>query len=224
MKVLSTNVGEPKEFHFQGQTIRSSMHRRAFPSGIQVRFGQVEGDRFDADKIHGIREVVVYALSSDFYSRFSNHLQREVGPGIFGENLTMDELDEKQIFVGDEFEVGSCRLKVTAPRSPCNRLNFAFQSPNAQEAFIEFARPGVYFEVLKEGEVKPGDELTHVYANGAPYSVADVFDLWKLSREVAAGRTEIGDVREKFRKFVDDERVPQFLRTRFQKMAVVKSV
>jgi len=219
MKVLSTNVGEPKEFHFQGRTIHSSMHRPPMPEGIRVHFGRVEGDRFDADKIHGVREVAVYALSSDFYTRFSQQIERPVGPGVFGENLTMDELDETQIFVGDQYKIGSCRLQVTAPRSPCNRLNFAFQSPKAQELFIEFARPGVYFEVLQEGEVKPGDELLRVQASGAPYSIADAFELWRLSREISAGRADIAQAQDKFRQLVADERVPAFLRARFRKLA-----
>lgn len=219
MQVVSTNIGEPKEFSFQDRTIRSSMHRHSVPQGIHVQFDQVVGDKFDADKIHGIRETVVYALSSEFYSEFGSRIGSEMRPGIFGENLTMHSLNEKNIFVGDEYEVGSCRLKVTAPRSPCNRLNFAFQSAKAQELFIEFNRPGVYFEVVKEGDIKPGDTLQCVSSNGAPYSINDIFQLWKTSREVSLGRLRLDDVRHLFVQLVEDERVPMFLRSRFRKVA-----
>lgn len=223
MKVVSTNVGQPREFHFQGQTIRSSMHREPVLTGIDVHLSHVEGDKFDNDKVHGIPEVAVYALSSDFYRDFARKIDREVAPGIFGENLTMDKLDESGFMLGDEYEVGTCRLKVTAPRTPCTKLNFSFQSPEAQKAFADFARPGVYFEVLTSGRIQPGDELKLVKANGASYSIADAFELWRLSREISTGRIQIDDVREQFRRFVDDERVPSFLRTRFRKIAEAPS-
>lgn len=216
-KVLSTNTGTPKEYSFGGTTIRSSMSRSPVVEGIQVTFQRVVGDEFDAAKIHGIRETVVYALASDFYPSFSKSLDRPVAVGSFGENLTMNHLDEKSVMIGDEYEIGSVQLRVTGPRSPCNRLNFAFQSKSAQETFVDFGRPGVYFEVLSEGQIHTGDVLKFVKSHNSSYSVADLFRLWKLQREVSLGRRDIETVRHEFRKLVEDESVSDFLRARFRK-------
>jgi MOSC domain-containing protein YiiM len=218
VQVISTNIGEPQEFSFQDRTIRSSMHRRPVPGGIEIGFNQVQGDKFDAEKLHGIRETVVYALSSDFYPDFGSEIQRGMSAGVFGENLTMRSLDEKAIFVGDDYEVGTCRLRVTAPRSPCNRLNFAFQNAGAMQLFIKFNRPGVYFEVLQEGQIRPGDELKLLKSNGAPFSIHDIFQLWKTSREIATGETKLEEVRQRFLEVVEEERVPMFVRAKFQKI------
>ncbi|MDZ4084514.1 MAG: MOSC domain-containing protein [Bdellovibrionales bacterium] len=214
---MSTNTGTPKEYTLNGNTIRSSMTRSPVKDGIEVTFLRVVGDEFDAAKIHGIREAVVYALSNDFYADFSKSLSRPVNIGSFGENLTMNHLDEKSVMIGDEYEIGSVRLKVTGPRSPCNRLNFAFQSPSAQETFVEFGRPGVYFEVLSEGRIRTGDVLKLVKSQGSSYSVAELFRLWKLQREVSLGRRELETVRHEFRKLVEDDSVSDFLRSRFRK-------
>lgn len=215
--VLSTNTGTPKEYSFGGTTIRSSMSRSPVAEGIQVTFQRVIGDEFDAAKIHGIREAVVYALACDFYADFSKSLGRPVEIGSFGENLTMNRLDEKSVMIGDEYEIGSVQLKVTGPRSPCNRLNFAFQNQSAQEMFVEFGRPGVYFEVLSEGKIQTGDVLKLVKSRGSSYSVAELFRLWKLQREVSLGRRELETVRHEFRKLVEDDSVSDFLRSRFRK-------
>lgn len=215
--VLSTNTGGPQEYSLNGTTIRSSMRRSPVASGIDVTFLRVLGDEFDAAKVHGVREAVVYALASDFYADFAKAIDRPVDIGSFGENLTMNHLDEKTFMIGDEYEVGTVRLKVTGPRVPCNRLNFVFQNQSTQETFVTFGRPGVYFEVLAEGKIKSGDSLRQLKPKHCPYSVADIFRLWKLQREVSLGKRDIDSVRHEFKKLVEDESVSEFLRSRFRK-------
>lgn len=176
MKVLSTNVGVPKEFTFNGQTLMSSMRRTAVPEGIQVTFGQVTGDQFAGPTVHGIKEAVVYAYSAAVFPKLSELFTQTVGAGNVGENLTLDDIREDEIIVGDEYEVGDVRLRASGPRYPCSRLNFCFQRPDALMKFRTFARPGVYFEVVKEGRVRTGDTLRHVKSNGGKVSVAQLYD------------------------------------------------
>lgn len=218
--VVSTNKGRPKEYSFNGTTIRSSMRRSSDSNGIHVTFKHVVGDEFDAAKLHGIRESVVYAIGQDVFANFAKLISRPVETGSLGENLTMDHLNEREILIGDEYEVGTVRLKVTGPRSPCNRLNFIFQTLIAQESFVEVGRPGVYFEVLQEGSIKPGDKLTLVKSHHSSYTVADLFRLWKLQREVSLGRRDLNSVQHEFRSLVEDESVSEFLRARFRKSLV----
>ncbi len=217
MQVLSTNTGGPREYSLNGATIRSSMRRRPQPSGIYVTFLRVLGDEFDAAKIHGVREAVVYALASDFYVDFGKAIDRPVEIGSFGENLTLNTLDETKMMLGDEYKVGTVRLKVSAPRFPCNRLNFVFQNQSTQETFTSFGRPGVYFEVLAEGKISSGDVLQLSKRHHCEYSIAGIFRLWKLQREVSLGKTEIDTVRHEFKKLVNDESVSEFVRSRFRK-------
>lgn len=216
-QVLSTNTGGPKEYRLNGTTIRSSMRRLPQESGIDVTFLRVLGDEFDAAKIHGVREAVVYALASDFYADFAKAIDRPVEIGSFGENLTMSALNERKVMLGDEYEVGTVRLKVSAPRIPCNRLNFVFQNQSTQETFVAFGRPGVYFEVLAEGKISAGDVLHLSKSHHCEYSITDIFRLWRLQREVSLGKIDIGTVRHEFKKLVDDESVSEFVRSRFRK-------
>ena len=39
-----------------------------------------------------------------------------------GENLTVDELDEDSVCIGDVLEIGSVRMEVSQPRQPCATL------------------------------------------------------------------------------------------------------
>jgi MOSC domain-containing protein YiiM len=158
MNILSVNTGVPQSYTLDGVTLETSMIRMP-QEKIIVESKRVVGDIFKGPHIHGVPEAVVYAISIDRYNYWSDYLGYKVGIGYFGENLSIDKLREEEIFLNDEFQSGSTLLRATGPRYPCNRLNFVTGNKATKEHFAEKAWPGVYFEVLKEGEIKKGDKL-----------------------------------------------------------------
>ncbi len=217
MRVLSTNAGATKTYELNGETVQSSMRREPVPGGIRVHFTRVEGDLFGVPKVHGIREAVVYAFSAATFADFARLYTQPVVAGNIGENLTLDEILESEILIGDEYEVGETRLRVSGPRYPCNRLNFCFQRQNAVGLFLEHRRPGVYFEVLREGKIQVGDQLKHVKSAGGTLSVLQLFDHLSELKQVSAGQLARADVRLMCEKMVRNSLVPEFFRARFLK-------
>lgn len=218
MRVLSTNTGKPKTYELNGQTVSSSMRRDPTLDGISVLFDRVDGDLFAVPKNHGIREAVVYAYSAATFPELSKLYTQDVTAGNVGENLTFDELIESDFIIGDEYEVGEVRLRVSAPRYPCNRLNFCFQRENAMSLFADFRRPGVYFEVLREGRVQVGDQLRLVKSLGGDMSILQMYDHLSSLKQVSAGKATRESLRPLCEKIVANDLIPAFLRARFQKM------
>ena len=218
MRVISTNTGKPRTYEWNGETVRSSMRRDPTFDGLTVRFDHVEGDQFAVPKIHGIREAVVYAFSSATFADLGRRYQQNVAAGNVGENLTFDEILESEMIIGDEYEIGETRLRVSGPRYPCNRLNFCFQRDDAMKAFAEYRRPGVYFEVLHEGKIQVGDQLKLVKSAGGDLSVLQLFDHLTSLKQVSAGVLSRADMKPVCEKVVKNYLVPEFLRARFQKM------
>ncbi len=96
---------------------------------------------------------------------------------MFGENLTIEGLNEKEISIGDIFTVGDAILQVSEPRQPCMKLNVRFDSNQMVKKFTQFGYSGVYFRVLQEGQVNPGDEF-RLQKKGTPdVSVYDIFQM-----------------------------------------------
>lgn len=213
VKVLSTNTGRPQAYTFQDLTVRSSMRRESVPTGIQVRFKGVDGDEFSSPLLHGVNASAVYAYSAATFPQWTVRYEQKVGAGNFGENLTVDELDESHFFAGDEWTVGTARLRVSGPRYPCNRLNACFQRADAMSVFTEVRRPGVYFEVVGEGFIRPGDELVLARRSGQRWSVIQIFDLLTARKILPYG----DDVRAAFSAIAIDADVPDLFRTQFQK-------
>lgn len=174
MKILSVNTGGPNEITFNDVTLKTSMVRTP-QSKIHINFKQVQGDEFFGKQIHGIPDCVVYALCAEKYKQWEKILNQTMSWGKFGENLTVDKMDEHDFKINDEYAVGSALLRVTGPRYPCNRLNFVTQIEGMREKFRDQGWPGVYFEVMKEGEVKVGDELMLKTRHQSEVSVSELF-------------------------------------------------
>ncbi len=216
MRVISTNTGKTKSYEFNGVTVRSSMRRQPTPDGLAIHFDHVEGDTFAVTKHHGIKEAVVYAFSASVFADLARVYSQVVTAGNVGENLTMDSLDESLVMIGDEYDVGTARLRATGPRYPCNRLNFCFQRGNAMELFGRIRRPGVYFEVVREGRAAVGDELLLVQSTDGDISVLDLFDGLTALKDWAAGRLRDEDIKPTVQRVLGSALIPEYHRAKFR--------
>ena len=123
----------------------------------------------------------IYAYARTGYSYWSERLGVDAGSwpdGFFGENLTLDTLDEKDVRVGDIFAVGEqVRLVVAGARTPCAKLAWRLGQPRAfQRVFALSRHTGVYLGILETGTVRPGDVLRRVHHDSTMPSVADLCD------------------------------------------------
>jgi MOSC domain-containing protein YiiM len=178
MKIVSTNIGEPRTVIWRNKEVNTGIFKFPVENGIVLEAEDVENDHVIDRKYHGGIDKACYAYSADFYDYWKDQFpQLDWCFGMFGENLTIDGLDEKQLSIGDVFEVGEAILEVSEPRQPCMKLNIRMNSPNAVKSFVEFGRSGTYFRVLKNGLVKPGDNLRLIAPGKPTLTVYDVFQM-----------------------------------------------
>ena len=127
--------------------------------------------------VHGGRDKAIYAYPYEYYDGWRARLGRDLVFGNFGENLTTEGLIEDHVHIGDEFRVGSARLVVTQPRMPCYKLGLRFGDHTMVKTFLEVGQPGIYFAVLDEGAVKPGDPIERVAEGENRISVTEMLRL-----------------------------------------------
>ena len=95
--------------------------------------------------------------------------------GFFGENLTVTNLDETSIHVGDIYELGETIIQVTKPRQPCVKLGIRFNDPAVIKQFWNTSKSGVYFKILQTGKVAIEDEFKLIKKAANSPSIAEVF-------------------------------------------------
>jgi MOSC domain-containing protein YiiM len=90
---------------------------------------------------------------------WATRLAREVRPGAFGENLTVEGIDVSGAVIGERWRVGTVELQVCQPRLPCFKLGLRFGDPAMLKQFAQANRPGAYLRILVEGELGAGDAV-----------------------------------------------------------------
>ena len=180
MKVLSVNVGLPREVEWNGRIIRTSIFKAAVPGRVQVRKLNLAGDQQSDLTVHGGVDKAVYVYPSEHYAFWRNELPNaELDWGAFGENFTTEgRLDDKTVHIGDRFRIGSAEFVVTQPRMPCFKLGIRFGRGDIIKRFLHSGRNGFYFSVAQEGEVAAGDIIELVASDENGVTVADVVELY----------------------------------------------
>jgi MOSC domain-containing protein YiiM len=180
MKLLSVNVGLPREIEWKGKVVRTSIFKAPVPGRVQVRRLNLDGDQQSDLAVHGGIDKAVYAYPSEHYAFWRRELPGvELPWGIFGENLTTEGLLEETLNVGDRLQVGSSEFVVTQPRMPCFKLGIRFNRPDMVKRFLQSGRSGFYFAVLKEGEVATGDTIKLLKQDEHGVTVADIVNLYR---------------------------------------------
>jgi MOSC domain-containing protein YiiM len=176
MKLLSIQVGLPREVDWEGKRVSTGIFKDPVPGPVWVGRLNIEGDGQADLRVHGGTDKAVYAYSMDAYPWWRKTLGRDDLPGgSFGENLTVDHLDETALCLGDVVAIGDCRLQIAQPRLPCFKLGIRLSDPEAPRTFMKSGRPGIYFRVLAEGSIRPGDRLEVVEADPERVPLADLF-------------------------------------------------
>lgn len=179
MKIISVNVGLPREVTWKGKIVSTGIFKQPVNERVMVRSLNLDGDGQADLTVHGGLDKAVYAYPFEHYDYWRGELpQTELPLGIFGENFTTTGLTEADVNIGDRFEIGTVKLIVTQPRMPCYKLGIRFGRPDLVKRFLASRRTGFYFRVLQEGEVGVGDTLELVSRDDNNITVADITQLY----------------------------------------------
>ncbi len=179
MKLLSVNVGLPREIESKGKIVRTSIFKEPVSGRVQVAKLNVEGDQQSDLTVHGGVDKAVYAYPSEHYSFWQGEFPAmELPWGVFGENFTTEGLLENTR-IGDRLRIGSAEFVVTQPRMPCFKLGIRFNRPDMVKRFLQSGRTGFYLAVTKEGEVAAGDSIELLERDEHNVAIADIVDLYR---------------------------------------------
>jgi MOSC domain-containing protein YiiM len=184
MKLISVNVGLPREVTWKEKTVSTGIFKEPVNDRVMVRSLNLEGDGQADLTVHGGLDKAVYVYPFEHYDYWRSELpDTDLPLGIFGENFTTTGLKEAEVNIGDRFRIGNLILMVTQPRLPCYKLGIRFGRPDMVKRFLASRRTGFYFRVLQEGEVGVGDTLELVSRDDRHITVADITRLYVRDEE-----------------------------------------
>ena len=176
MQVLSVNVARVQTIEFRGEVHQTGIFKLPAEQPVHVGRLGLAGDRQCDLLNHGGEHKAVYGFADEHYGYWRETLdQPGLQAGAFGENLTVSGLEEEAIHIGDQLAVGSTVLEVSQPRVPCFKLGVALGNERAPALFTRYFHTGVYFRVIEEGQVAPGDTIEVTRRHPAGISVHALF-------------------------------------------------
>jgi ferredoxin-NADP reductase/MOSC domain-containing protein YiiM/ferredoxin len=180
-RLVSLNVGMPKDVPWQGRTVHTGIFKYPVEGRLLVRRLNVDGDGQGDLGGHGgeNRAVLVYQRQS--YEHWRRFLGRDdLEDGQFGENFTVDGLPDDEVHIGDRYRIGEAEFEVTQPRVTCFRVGMRLGEPRMPSLLVAHHRPGFYLRVITEGHVEAGDEIVRTRTGRHELSVADIDALLYL--------------------------------------------
>jgi len=156
MQLISINIGEERTLQRKDHVEQTGIFKIPTDKPVQVTKLGLEGDVIISKKHHGGPDQAVYIYGTADYAWWTQETGRKFISGMFGENLTISELESTQFNIGDYLHIGEVILQVTASRIPCSTFAARMEDPQWVKKFRAAERPGLYCRVIKEGILKTG--------------------------------------------------------------------
>ncbi len=190
-KILALQVGLPAERQYddnsdsEGRVWRSGIFKAPVKGSVHLGKENFVGDGQADLKNHGgaHKAVLMYAASHyDYWRRVLPEIDWVYGG--FGENLTVSQMTEDNVALGDVYAVGSARVEVSQPRQPCWKLARRWGQRDLAARVQRNGFAGWYVRVLQEGMVEAGQTLELLERPFPDWTISRVFDiLYNVDRD-----------------------------------------
>ena len=134
--LASVNVGRPRTAPWGTSTVTTSIWKHPVAGRVPVRGVNLEGDDQADRTVHGGPDKAIYAYAVDDYRFWRAELGRDLAPGSFGENFTIDGLDVSGAQIGERWHIGTDTLLLTVP----NTLGADYNA-HVMESILKYLAP-----------------------------------------------------------------------------------
>jgi MOSC domain-containing protein YiiM len=178
MKIISTNIAKPRTFIWLGKEETTGIFKKPTKEPIYLTKNDVLNDEVSNRLNHGGYYKACYIFSSEQYPYWKSlYPTLDWSWGMFGENLTVSDFDERKVVLGDIYKVGEALVQVSQYREPCYKFGHKFGTQKVLKQFVKHGFGGTYLSILEEGNVTINDEFTLVERPKNSLSVAELFEL-----------------------------------------------
>lgn len=189
MHVTSINIGAARAIDAARPHDITGIFKEPVAGPVTITRDGLPGDAIVSARHHGGPDQAVYVYGGADYAWWEAELRRPLGPGTFGENLTVAGLASASLTIGDRLTIGEVILEVTAPRIPCDTFARRMGEPGFVARFRAAERPGCYCRVIRPGQITAGQAVTLTPYDGEPVTLVEVFrDYYEPDRSLATIR------------------------------------
>jgi len=179
-------VGLPKEMHYsKGRSMITGIEKQEVKE-VYLSVHGFDGDDVADKKHHGGPDRAVCLYPAEHYIQWEQELAKPLPTAAFGENLTVTNMLEVDICIGDIYKIGDAVIQITQGRVPCSTIDKYTESNTLLKRIIETGYTGFLARVLEEGTICSDSNIVLVEKHPAKISVLYCNEVYFKNKDALA--------------------------------------
>lgn len=169
--IHTLTVGMPKELvDSKGRSMITGIEKQRVQE-VYLSSQGFEGDDVADKKHHGGPDRAVCLYPAEHYIQWEQELGKTLPVAAFGENLTVTNMLEADVCIGDIYKIGDAVIQITQGRIPCSTIDRYTEANTLLKRLIETGYTGFLARVLEEGTICADSTIELVEKHPARISV-----------------------------------------------------
>jgi MOSC domain-containing protein YiiM len=182
-EILSIQVGMPKTHDGEDRSWESGIFKSGIMGPVWLSENNLVGDGQADLRVHGGRDRAILIYSAVHYPEWEARANCDLEFGSFGENITVSNLTELDVCLGDVWASGDIEIEVSQPRLPCFKLARRNNWPGLNLEVIKNRKGGWYARVLRQGNVEPHQHLQLIHRPHPTWSIDRAFRVFMSEKK-----------------------------------------
>lgn len=185
MKTVVTQIFAGAVQAMPGDGRPTGIFKQPVDGEVEIGFEGIVTDKQADRRVHGGPEKALHHFPARNYALFAprfTEIAAQFVPGSIGENLSTDEWREEDVCIGDVYTLGSARIQLNQPRSPCWKIDARYGVDGLTRFVAEHGVAGWYYRVLTPGRCRAGDVLALIERAADPVSLREYWTLRSAHR------------------------------------------
>lgn len=203
IKIIHLATGMPKKMQYgQDKEIVTGIQKELVEEAYLSKTG-FDRDGVGNKKSHGGTDRAVCVYPYEHYAPWEREFGHSLPAAAFGENLTIKGMLEKDVCIGDTYQLGEAVIQITQGRIPCSTINKRTDIPTLLQRFVETGYSGYLCRVLQEGTVRMDAEVKLIqrHPERIPVHAATMIHLHgRNDREGMEHVLQVDELADKWRK------------------------
>ncbi|MGE8006651.1 MOSC domain-containing protein [Lysinibacillus sp. NPDC093216] len=179
-------IGMPKELHYSnGRSMITGIEKRKVQE-VYLSVRGFEGDDVADKKHHGGPDRAVCLYPAEHYIQWEQELGKPLPTAAFGENLTVTNMLEAEICIGDIYKIGDAVIQVTQGRVPCSTIDKYTEANILLKRLIETGYTGFLARVLEEGTICADSKIELVEKHPERISILHCNEVYFKNKDALA--------------------------------------
>lgn len=160
IRLINFSIGLPKKMTYENEKqVETAICKESVEEAFLTKDGFM-GDGVADLKHHGGPDRAVCVYPYEHYALWEKEFGTTLPDSTFGENITVTNMLEENVYIGDIYQLGDAIIQITQGRVPCSTINKRTGLPFLMKRMVETGFTGYLCRVLQEGKVQKNASIS----------------------------------------------------------------